>query len=456
MMEKNSWTRDPFRAAMMIKPCGRVIAAISAFLCAAFFFAVMRITDASGMTGSAVIALCGAVGAAILFWSMAVALKGEEQPLVVWLWVMLLCLLAVTAHLTMLDIKPGRYSKVLAPLFDDMWNYELLTGMAWADDGWSGVYLIVCALISRLENFSRLYAVKLVDMLCQCMCAAAAVRLVRVRGGKAPAAIAAMLACVLAPTMLMNAGCWAQCDATFAMFTLWGLYFLLDDHPLPGCILWGVALATKLQSAFLFPLLIVLFMNRKVSLWHMLALAAAAFFAQIAIVLDGQGVMEILTRYDEQLMSARESFGLADHAPGVFSLMNVASVREFSGMGLYLGVAAALIVVAAMLRSRREVTKEMVLLAALLLATGLPLILPQMNARCLYLAGMLAFCMADSPRRIACAVTLEIVSLFSYMESIFSLTLIPMNVLSLIAIGVAAVIAEELVRLLITPQEAQA
>ena len=74
---------------------------------------------------------------------------------------------------------------------------------------------------------------------------------------------------------------------------------------------------------------------------------------------------------------------------------------------------------------------DTLLLAALLLAAGLPLILPQMNARSLYLAGMLAFACANSARRLAIAVVLELISLCSYMEAIFSFTVIPMNVLSL-------------------------
>ena len=84
------------------------------------------------------------------------------------------------------------------------------------------------------------------------------------------------------------------------------------------------------------------------------------------------------------------------------------------------------------------------LLAGLLLAAGLPLILPQMNARSLYLAGMLAFACAGSARRLAIAGVLELISLCSYMEAIFNCTIIPMNVLSLMAIACATVILLEL------------
>lgn len=446
---KKDFGRDPLRALMMAVPQGRGAGALCTALCALFAaaaYALLRETQ-----GAAAIALCGAAGLALLLWGVSQALRGTKEPALVWLFAAAACMLAVAAHLAMLDIKPGRYTKVLAPLFEDMWNYEMITALAWEDDGWSGVYLIVCALISRLQTFSQLYAVKLFDMICQCLCGVAVVRLAKRRGAGVLSCLGGMLACVLAPTMLMNAGCWAQCDATFAMLTLWGLALLLEEtergvpaHSLAGCVLWGLALGTKLQSAFLFPLLIVLFMNRRVSLRHLLALVGTYLLSQSAILIDGQGLAAVLARYSQQLANARGSIGLSDHAPGVYALMKVASVREFSGMGLYLGIACALIVVWALLRRGRPLDDEALLLAALLLAAGLPLVLPQMNARSLYLAGMLAFALADTPKRLAVAAALEVVSLCSYMEAVFGLTIMPMSTLSLIAIAAATVTALEL------------
>ena len=124
--------------------------------------------------------------------------------------------------------------------------------------------------------------------------------------------------------------------------------------------------------------------------------------------------------------------------------MTVASVREFSGMGMYLAFASALLVAFALIHAHADVDADTLLLAALLLAAGLPLILPQMNARCLYLAGMLAFACVNGTRRLAIAIVLELISLCSYMEAIFSFTVIPMNVLSLLAIACAAALALEL------------
>lgn len=443
--------RDPLRFAMDWHPERRGTALLFAALMAAFCLLAGKLC--AGMEGAAVIAVCGMLCVAILTAFAWRALRGERT--IVLLCVAALAMLAVGAHLTLLDVKPGRYTKVLEPMLADMWNYELVTAMAWEGGGWSGVYLIVMGLLSRLENFSALYAVKLFDLLCQCVAAGAVLHLAMQRGAKASGALAAMFACVLTPTMLENAGVWAQCDAMFAMFTLWGLALLLDDHPLAGCVLWGLALGTKLQSAFLFPLLIVLFMKNRVQLRHILALAAAAFLCQIAIVLDGQGVMSLLTRYAVQLEDARWELGLSDGMPNVYKLMLVASTREFSGMGLYLGIACALLVTAALLRSTRELTNDTLLLGALLLACGLPLILPQMNARSWYLAGMLAFACAGNARRMIAAGLIEFISLCAYMASIFSFEVVPVMVLSLLAISAAVLVLLELLDAILVKKDGE-
>ena len=435
-------TADPMRDILMARLCRKGTVLLFAALMAAFYVIVLKFCAA--MEGAAVIAACAVLGAAILTAFAWDAVKNKNMPVIVLLCLAALSMLAVGAHLAMLDIKPGRYSKVLEPLLSDMWNYELVTAAAWEDDGWSGVYLLILALLSRIETFSWLYAVKLIDMICQCAAAGAVLRLALMRGAKAYDALAAMFCAVLAPTMLMNAGLWAQCDATFAMLALWGLVLLLSDHPMAGCALWGLALGTKLQSAFLFPLLIVMFMKNRVQLRHILALAAAALLCQIAIVLDGQGIMSMITRYAVQLDNARGDLGLTDGMPNVYALMSVASTREFSGMGLYLGIASALLVVGALLRSNRKITNDVLLLAALLLACGLPLILPQMNARSLYLATMLAFAAAGNQRRVIAAGLIEFVSICAYMRAIFAFDVVHIIILALLAIAAAVLVMLEL------------
>ena len=180
---------------------------------------------------------------------------------------------------------------------------------------------------------------------------------------------------------------------------------------------------------------------------HVAALIAAYFLCHLPVLLDGQGVMNVISRYAMQLDVARwETVGLSDNMPNVYKLMLVASTREFSGMGLYQGIASALLVVAALLRMKKPINNDILLLSALLLACGLPLILPQMNARSLYLAIMLGFVCAGNARRMTAAALMEFVSLCAYMKSIFNFDVVHVMILSLLAIAAATLVLLELVK----------
>ena len=104
---KNAW-RDPLRFAMNARPGKTGTAVLFAALIAAFYLIAAKLC--SSMDGVAVIAACGTLGAAILTAFAWRALRGEDTPVIVLLCTAALAMLAVGAHLALLDVKPGRYT----------------------------------------------------------------------------------------------------------------------------------------------------------------------------------------------------------------------------------------------------------------------------------------------------------------------------------------------------------
>ena len=94
----------------------------------------------------------------------------------------------------------------------------------------------------------------------------------------------------------------------------------------------------------------------------------------------------------------------------------------------------ALILAMAMVR-RGPLSTEQWIRCAILLAFGLPMILPQMNVRMHYLAFLLALTDARNLRGIAIAMLIELISLLGYMKGIFGSEVIPVLVLSLISLA---------------------
>lgn len=421
---------DPLRDILMAVP-GRTVGLVL-YIVMALGFCAFLLYGMGWANNQPLVAVIGGVCAAVLLLTTLASLR--DQPVIILLSAALMFCLAICAHLGLMEIAPGRMTLLLSPLMEDMWNYDLLTAMAWEDKAWSGGYLIVLGLLSRLESFPWLYAVKLVNLVFIAAGAACVQRLYLLNGGKPFGAVLASGISMLAITVLMNSGAWTHCDAIYAALSLWGLYLLLAGHPWGGCVLWGLAVGFKLQAAFLFPLLIPMFMERKISLRHLLGIAAGFLALHIPMFLDGQSFMSILGRYNTQITEvAYEGAGLTDNAPGVYGLMVVASVREFSGMGLFFSLFMALLLSMAMVR-RGPLTTNQWMRCALLLAFGLPMILPQMNVRALYLALLIALAGARDIRGILAAALVEIISLFGYMKGIFGHDVVPLLVTSLVAL----------------------
>ena len=95
-----AWMRDPLRAGMEARVRGTQRLALGAALTLAFFALALKLCAA--MEGAAVIALVGAGCAALLLAGAWRALR--EEPVIVLLCAALLAMLAVAAHLAMLDI----------------------------------------------------------------------------------------------------------------------------------------------------------------------------------------------------------------------------------------------------------------------------------------------------------------------------------------------------------------
>lgn len=430
MMDEKK-TFDPIRDVLMIRGGAKVRWGIGIVLTLLFCLFVLFGLGFAGK-GPAVAVVGAACAALLILWTYR---DLEDQPVIVLLCTGLMFMLILSAHLSLLDIKSGRMVNTLSPLLQSMWSYDLLTAMSWIEGAWSGGYLILMGLLSRLETFPWIYAIKLINLVGISFGAMAVQRLYRLNGGTQAGAVLASGASMLALTVVLNSGVWTHCDGVFSALSLWGLYLLFRKHPWPGCLLWGLAVGFKLQAAFLFPLLIPLFMERKLSIRHLLALAAGFLVLHIPMFLDKQSFMSVLGRYNQQITTmAYEGAGLTDNAPGVYGLMRVASVREFSGMGLFFAEAVSLILAVAMVR-RGPLSQNQWIRCAILLAFGLPMILPQMNVRMLYLAFLLALTDAQDFRGIAIAVLIEMISLLGYMKGIFGSEVIPVLVLSLISLA---------------------
>ena len=71
---------------------------------------------------------------------------------------------------------------------------------------------------------------------------------------------------MLSPIFLVNSTLWAQCDMLPMFWVLLSAYFFIKERPSMAMFFFGVAFAFKLQPLWLAPMLVILWVNKKVDL----------------------------------------------------------------------------------------------------------------------------------------------------------------------------------------------
>ena len=160
-----------------------------------------------------------------------------------------------------------------------------------------------CMALLNLLPVKPLYAYKLFTVGFDYLAALAVFLLVRLvlQDARRPVGLYPQIAALLtlfAPPLVMDTVCLAQGDSVYAALCLLTLLLLLKDKPLPAFILYGISLSFKLQSVFLLPFLLFLYLYKKnFSLLHFLAAPATVVVLALPNLLQGRGAAALWTQY---------------------------------------------------------------------------------------------------------------------------------------------------------------
>ncbi|MPM44971.1 hypothetical protein SDC9_91656 [bioreactor metagenome] len=277
-------------------------------------------------------------------------------------------------------------------------------------------YLYFMAAISYVA-FPDLYAIKLFSILFDVLLAWGGLRLVRILcPDNRQRPLIAFLALLFLPTVVLNGAYWGQCDSIYAALLLHALACALEDKPSGSMFLLALAFSFKLQAIFLLPLWCVLWYSGRVRLrqllqfplWYALTIAPA--------LLLGKPLKDVLGVYLGQM--GQYTTALTYNAPSVYALLP-RGLRVDTGRAALAGILAAFLLVLALLAVlflvRKRMTAELVLTAAVILAVGVPFLLPYMHERYFFTADVLTLVWACAiPRRLSAAVGTQLASLGGY------------------------------------------
>ena len=195
----------------------------------------------------------------------------------------------------------------------------------------------------------------------------------------------------------------------------------LEGKPARAAASFALSLAFKLQAVFILPIVVVLWVDRKLRLSDALVFLGTLVLTALPALLGGKSIGALLSIYTAQTGLYT---GLTYNAPNFFALMNTTGLDVYAygnfGMALAFGVCALL--VSAGVKRAGRMTRAGYLRLALLLPLAIVFFLPRMHERYFYLADILSVALAAYDKKAAPVCALAVFASFScYWETLFSL-----------------------------------
>lgn len=252
-------------------------------------------------------------------------------------------------------------------------------------------YLFILSCISICPFLNTLLLMKMVSVFFDFVAAFAVMAIVYDRKKSMTFAVMGYGIFLMAPTILTNGAMWAQCDIIFTSFILWSFYFLLKEKPVPAMAFYGVAFAFKLQTLFIAPLYVILWMKGKVKLKHFLFLPLMYFIGIIPSLIAGKGLWELISVYFFQANGAMDIYALSHKFPNIYQLIGTDTfLFEYADAGIWLTLGALMVFMYTFARLKYELDNVLMLRMGMLLTMIVVFFLPHMHERYAILVDVLA------------------------------------------------------------------
>lgn len=274
-------------------------------------------------------------------------------------------------------------------------------------------YMYFLAAFSYFD-MTELYLIKALSVLFDVLLAWSCAKLLSLFTDSKVRRLAVFLAVLFLPTVTANGAYWAQCDSIYAFFGIYALYLGMRGRGVGAMIFLALCLAFKLQAVFIIPAFFVLLLAGRIKWRHLLVFPAAYAVILLPPVLFGASMWDMLTLYVSQAGTVGSAMNY--NAPSLTAMFawsgdTVKSARLLIAAAFILVIA----VYAAAVFFRKQLSDRVIVALALLLAMGIPYLLPHMHDRYFYIAGVLALVLAaDDPRFVFIPVFAELASLHCY------------------------------------------
>ena len=300
--------------------------------------------------------------------------------------------LALVIRASLLDFQSGDYLTFLAPWTQFFRDNGGFAALRYSLGNYNPPYMYFLALFSYFD-ISELYLIKLLSVLFDVLLAWACMKLLGLYTGSRAKLLGVFFAVLFLPTVVINGAYWAQCDSIYAFFGIYALYLGLRGRGCASMVSLAACFAFKLQAVFIIPVFFILLLAKKLRWRQLLVFPAAYIVFMLPALLAGRPFIETMTLYFAQAGTVGDAMNY--NAPSLTSMFQWSGNTEGPSMLLIAAAFALVLASYAVAAVKRSSLDDTVILGfALLLAMGIPYLLPHMHDRYFFISGVLALVLA--------------------------------------------------------------
>ncbi len=369
-----------------------------------------------------------------------IKMKGITFQVVDFAFIVCLFIFAFIIRMNLFPIESADYYGFL-----QKWMFEIRENGGFKSLGmeisnYTSPYMYIMTILSYIST-NDLYALKLVSVLFEYIASIAIFLIVYEITKSQRKSILGMAALLLSPTVILDGAYWCQCDMIYTCFLLYSFYYFLKEDSNKSMIFLAISFAFKLQSLFLLPFYMIMWLKKKtILLRHLLWLPVIYVASAVPAWMAGRGLKKVLSVYISQ--SGYYPWGTLEY-PNIYALLGEAMpdmrhASEVSGAGTYMAIILLGCVAYYFYTKNVMLTEDVMVTLALFTVAITVYSLPHMHDRYGFFIDLLAIVYGICRvKRLPVTCGFMLVSVLTFMPYLIAVTIVPIQYL---AIGQLALI----------------
>jgi len=274
------------------------------------------------------------------------------------------------------------------------------------------LYLIDIATLFRF--IPKDIAIKMISIFADFFGALAIYKVVAYRYPKKEYKWIGFFAFLMLPAVFIGSSMWGQSDIIYISFLIWTYFFLTEKKNFLALLFFGFAVSFKMQAIFFAPVLFILLLRKRISIWLFFIIPVVFFLSVVPAWLAGGPLDKLLLMYFTQYETY---YSLSMHAPNIFQFIPLEPAYQVK---VYTGMFVTLLLVLGIIFFRWFKTKmtdeNAIIFDAVLILFVIPFFLPKMHERYFFPASVfLMLLVFENPEYVWMLVLSQASTLFAYI-----------------------------------------